>query len=266
MRYGFKPIDNRQVYKANYIFQPQAIKHPTRNLEFHDIFYVIDGYYFLRLGEEEYRFNAGDIAVLPAFYPHFGTNLCKVKSRLIYIHFFKENEDRIITENDPHPENLLLTNTCINVNNPIIYQYFQEITKTYWSDRSYKNMHCSALLNLILIEMANECARNINKKDQIILNIQNVLAEYPHQFFTLGELARQSNLGIKTFSSRFKKVTGQSVHQYQLNSKLNQIAVLLRNETYTSLKYLAVNYGFYDEFHLSAAFKKKFGVSPKHYS
>lgn len=33
----------------------------------------------------------------------------------------------------------------------------------------------------------------------------------------------------------------------------------------TTLREVALNYGFYDEFHLSKAFKKQFGVSPSKY-
>jgi AraC-like DNA-binding protein len=47
---------------------------------------------------------------------------------------------------------------------------------------------------------------------------------------------------------------------------LDQIAGLIKSRSYTSLKVLASNFGFYDEFHLSAAFKKKFGAAPKGYS
>ena len=38
----------------------------------------------------------------------------------------------------------------------------------------------------------------------------------------------------------------------------------LQNNTDLTLKEAAVNFGFYDEFHLSRAFKKKFGVAPKY--
>jgi AraC-like DNA-binding protein len=47
-----------------------------------------------------------------------------------------------------------------------------------------------------------------------------------------------------------------------MDYKLDRIANLLKARSYIGLKNLAINFGFYDEFHLSSSFKKKFGVSP----
>jgi AraC-like DNA-binding protein len=107
--------------------------------------------------------------------------------------------------------------------------------------------------------------RNI-KRDQRILECIDLIVHHPDTFYSIEELAKKMHISPKSFTSRFRSETGQSVHKYQMNRKLDQIAMLLRTESYTSLKNLALNYGFYDEFHLSASFKKKFGVSPAGYS
>jgi transcriptional regulator GlxA family with amidase domain len=101
--------------------------------------------------------------------------------------------------------------------------------------------------------------------DKTINDLLDHLENYPYRFFTISELAYQTGLSPKTLSSRFKRETGQTVHQFQMDKKLMTIAAFLRSESYTSLKNLAVDFGFSSEFHLSSCFKKKFELSPQHY-
>jgi AraC-like DNA-binding protein len=51
-----------------------------------------------------------------------------------------------------------------------------------------------------------------------------------------------------------------------MNGKLEQIAALLRSGTFSNIRSLASDFGFYDEYHLSKCFKKKYGISPYRYS
>ncbi|MDR1899166.1 MAG: AraC family transcriptional regulator, partial [Treponema sp.] len=103
------------------------------------------------------------------------------------------------------------------------------------------------------------------KNNQIIDDVLALFANHPHKFYTIIELAKYTGLCPKTLTSHFKAATGQSIHKYQINSKLEQIEALLRNR-YTNLNSLAINFGFYDEYHLNSCFKKKYGVSPIRYS
>jgi AraC-like DNA-binding protein len=75
-----------------------------------------------------------------------------------------------------------------------------------------------------------------------------------------------TGLSRKSLMSNFRKTTGQSIHQYQMNNKLEQIAALLRSGAFSNLRGLALDFGFCDEYHLGKCFKKKYGISPRRYS
>ena len=56
----------------------------------------------------------------------------------------------------------------------------------------------------------------------------------------------------------------QTFYAWQMEQKLEAVCQSLHNHPDITLKEIAVNFGFCDEFHLSRAFKKKYGVSPKY--
>jgi transcriptional regulator GlxA family with amidase domain len=51
-----------------------------------------------------------------------------------------------------------------------------------------------------------------------------------------------------------------------MNSKLGKIALLLRAGNFSKIRNLALDFGFYDEYHLGKCFKKKYGIAPYRYS
>ena len=61
------------------------------------------------------------------------------------------------------------------------------------------------------------------------------------------------------------KTCGKTFSAFQMESKLEMVRQFLLTQPETTLREVALNYGFYDEFHLSKAFKKLFGVSPSKY-
>ncbi|MBP1962769.1 AraC family transcriptional regulator [Paenibacillus aceris] len=75
------------------------------------------------------------------------------------------------------------------------------------------------------------------------------------------ELIEQSGLSRTTFFSRFRSITGLSPSDYMLNLKLESAKVSLET-TNVSVKEIAAHLQFYDEFHFSKLFKRKYGLSP----
>jgi AraC-like DNA-binding protein len=233
-------------------------------MEEHDIFYVIDGYCGFRLEDEEHHINPGEVAILPANHPHYGSGRYRANTHTIFVHFSVRPGDHRPAPGE-QPEGLLLR-SCVHARSPVIYQYFQDLERAYWSDLSYREFRCSAILGLLLMEL-HDCCRNEGiRQNETILSLIDLMSRQPHRFFTIQELADHADMSPKSLTSRFKAETGQTIHQYQMNKKLYQIAALLRGEAGSRLKNLADNFGFYDEFHLSSSFRKKFGISPSQFS
>ena len=72
-------------------------------------------------------------------------------------------------------------------------------------------------------------------------------------------------ISTKTLNNAMNKKTSMPFYTYQLNLKLEMIAKQLELEPELRMLDLAHAFGFYDEFHMSKAFKKKYGVSPMQY-
>lgn len=87
---------------------------------------------------------------------------------------------------------------------------------------------------------------------------------YGHVDATLTDVA--SELGVTTEAIRklFRRYFGDSPMHYFSAYHTQRLAVVLR-ESDATLRELAEEFGFYDEFHLSRVFKRHMGVSPSQY-
>jgi AraC-like DNA-binding protein len=267
MIYGFEPANDRRISSAyhNYHMVPEI--HPSRTMPEHDIFYIVDGHFSLRIEKEDFDFEKGDVAVLPALHPHYGTRYCMINSHTIFIHFSRKDGDKKLYDEvrEKEHDHLYIIPSKIKPVNPMIAQYFYEIQRMFCSKMPHWEIRCEALLNLILGELNDDFVKKSGKQDKLISDLISYIDLHPERFFSIKELAEMACISPRTIVSRFKRAAHASVHQYQMDKKLDQIAALLYSERYNSLKNLAANFGFSDEFHLSVAFKKKFSVSPKFY-
>lgn len=80
----------------------------------------------------------------------------------------------------------------------------------------------------------------------------------------LAQLGREVDLSSARVLQVFKKRFGISPVQYLLGRKMELAADLLRQSA-LSVKEIAVQLGFADQYYFSALFKRKLGVSPLHY-
>ncbi|REE85166.1 AraC family transcriptional regulator [Paenibacillus taihuensis] len=96
--------------------------------------------------------------------------------------------------------------------------------------------------------------------EEILLHMHRAI----DQPFRSEDFIRHSGLSRTAFFSQFREMTGKSPNQYMLELKLASAKVSLES-TSTSVKDIAAALHFYDEFHLSKSFKKRYGVSPRSY-
>jgi AraC-like DNA-binding protein len=265
MHYYFDFPSDRTVIEANHIFYTCPVMHPDRTMDVHDLFYVLEGQERVWLEDEEIINNTGDVTLLPAKYHHYGLFPFKTNTHAIYLHFTTAKEDHPVKKNETVSSNAIVVPSYLHTFNLKIFEYFQDVAKIYKSNSPHKVLKCQAVLNLLLAELSDTYRQQDFKNNQIIDDVLALLANHPHKFYTISELSKYTGLCPKTLTSHFRVATGQSIHKYQINSKLEQIEALLRNR-YTNLRALALNFGFYDEYHLNSCFKKKYGISPIRYS
>jgi AraC-like DNA-binding protein len=261
MLYDFDAAAGRRIIEGTPNIMVKPVRHYERTLEDHDIFYMLEGFWSVLLEKEEIRIKPGDIAVLPAAIMHSGLELCKANTRTIFVHFAKERLDhKAGVVEKISGEYFTVASLCHDNGN--VLALFQNLTKTFHSNIPHRELRCSSILKLILAELEDIHQGEIVKRDSDILKLLEFIVAYPEKFFTIEELAGEAGLSGRSLTRRFKTETGKSVHQYQMDHKLDRIANLLKTRSHIGLKNLALNFGFYDEFHLSRSFKKKFGISP----
>ena len=102
-----------------------------------------------------------------------------------------------------------------------------------------------------------ENVRKIRKAKEIILNH---ITEPP----TLQDLASEIGLNLKKLKEGFKKIYGDTVYGYLLDYKMNEARSMLNTKKY-NINEISIKLGYSTSSHFIAAFKKKFGTTPKKY-
>ena len=102
-----------------------------------------------------------------------------------------------------------------------------------------------------------ENVRKIRKAKEIILN---KMTEPP----TLQELSSEIGLNVKKLKEGFKQIYGDTVYGYLLDHKMNEARSMLNSRQY-NINEISLKLGYSTSSHFIAAFKKKFGTTPKKY-
>lgn len=102
------------------------------------------------------------------------------------------------------------------------------------------------------------------KHDKQLNQVQAVITRIHLEMtkkWTVAEMARLANCSEQHLRKLFLKYTNQTPGEYYLNTRLNAAILLLQHKNYT-IGEVAHELNFYDNFHFSKTFKKKFGYSP----
>lgn len=95
----------------------------------------------------------------------------------------------------------------------------------------------------------------------------NLALVYVHNNFdsniTAEDLAKVSGYSIFHFHRIFKDIVGQSVNDYIRNTRLEKTSNLLLYNQHKTIEQISLESGFSTATSFSAAFKKKFGMTPK---
>ena len=87
----------------------------------------------------------------------------------------------------------------------------------------------------------------------------------PHRALRVNEVAETLRVSVRTIENAMNRAVGQSFAKYQMQRKLEMAARQIELEPDVRLAEIAATLGFCDEFHLSKAFKRKYGMPPSQY-
>lgn len=176
-----------------------------------------------------------------------------------YITFLsKENRDKKYYKNDKFSPSMAIVLTQLmhyNLNTSVKRLYFK--AKAYEMLSLYFNRNEDADIEQcpFLVDEAN-VIKIRNAKDIIIAR----MAEPP----TLIELSEEIGLNIKKLKEGFKQIYGDSVYSFLLDYKMEVARKLLESNEY-NVNEVGSKVGYSASSHFIAAFKKKYGTTPKKY-
>jgi AraC-like DNA-binding protein len=123
-------------------------------------------------------------------------------------------------------------------------------------------------LGLLAVQILTLLHSGANKRttaprriDHIISESQTLLARGVEEGATAEKMARQLGIGYSYFRREFKKQTGFSPRQYQIEVRLRRAKELLRNTDLT-VKEISERLGYHSPYHLSLDFSKRNGIAP----
>lgn len=267
--------NRRRVTLCNHNFSKEGILHPDRVMEEYDLLLMQNGEWDIIEDETEYHLSPGSVLLLEPGKHHYSTKKCSPQMRNVYIHFTFEKGDIPCNastgfSSQVYPEVPLSKSAFLPVpklaraaDHKEIHHAFERVIDTFWStEENQKELRCSLYLESLLLQLSEFSRKSSGKTDILISEIIHRFHCEPEIFLSAQELAKNYNVSVRTISGRFKKQTGLSLHQYQLQLKLDMAYDLLPISPGRSLHDIALSLGFYDEFQFSKLFKRRYGISP----
>lgn len=255
--------------------------HPDRVMDEYDLLFMQAGEWNVIEKDITYHLVPGSVLLLEPGKHHYSIEKCSPHMRNVYIHFAVESGDANVAKTKNAAENhteaksgdtkneqnkgisLTLPKLVQTADNKDIHHCFEKVIDAFWSqEEAAKELRCSLYLEELLLKLSDLGSLSGGRTDVLVSEIIHRFHCEPERFLSPDELANDYGVSVRTISGRFKAQTGASIHQYQLQVKLDMAYDLLPISPGRSLHDIAISYGFYDEFQFSKLFKRRFGISP----
>ena len=252
MKIPFSKDKLHRITEANVNYYASAFVHPRRKMSDHDFIYMLDGEWKIGQNSEEYELRKDTLLILAADNLHYGISPCLPGTKTMYFHVSVEAEDA-------DSQSFLSENLFVNASKGI-KKIFSEIVRSVLSGNERR---ASLYFELLLCELEG---RAVSSSDSAVaVKIKHIIHENPERFFSNSELAQAVGVSLKTAETKFKVMFGKTIHSYSLDFKIREAVSYLEMFPEMSIKEIAYNLGFYDEYHFSNRFRKTMGISPAAY-
>lgn len=256
----------RIVSICNHNFSEEGVYHPDRVLDEYDLLYMQKGEWDIIEDGITYHLSPGMLLVLEPKKHHYSTEKCSPMMRNVYIHFSNDAEDipgGLDQSMSPSGSHITIGKLTDCTEHPEILHMFERVIESFFMYKEAEpNIRCSIYLEELLLKLSEINDSKNLYRDILVQEIIHRFHCNPDRFFSPAELADSYNVSVRTLSGRFKKETGTSVHKYQLDLKLDMAYDAIPLAPARTLRDVAKSYGFYDEFHFSKLFKRRFRISP----
>lgn len=258
------------IIKTTYYQSPSTI--PNINDPFYFII-LLDGEVSFSLDFGEYRCSGKNMLFLSPYQllQWHSSNLRRVQILQFHGDFYCIEYHREEVACNGILFNNIYENPLISVTDQFfdeILQLVDRIEKMETAKESYDISVIRSYLQLILALSSKEkqLLRHqtpvIETKKQDVLNFNNLLEASFTESKSVSYYAEKYGLSVNVFSKKVKKQYGKSPSKL-IQERLTLEAKKLLHLTHKSIKEIAYELGFEDEFYFSRYFKKEVGVSPK---
>lgn len=256
------PTAAHQVLSANshYYKEQTEPNYLDRVLDCHDLIYLLSGSWVIAEEGQEYSLKPGDVLLLAAGRHHHTCVSCEAGTRTFCIHI-----SCAPTDAEDAPSALSLPSRLSLPGSHTVQFLFEQIVSAQWSDRSYRQERLSSLFTALVYELAAAANAPSDRQSDLADRAISQLMADPHRRILTSEMAQMLYVSEKKLNDSMRQRTGMPFYAYQKALKLDMVASQLRTEPDLRISEIAEAFDFHDEFHLSNAFKKKFGMSPQNY-
>jgi len=170
----------------------------------------------------------------------------------------EENKDRkYYKENDISPSMAIVLNQLFH------YHLNQSIKNLYYKGKAYELL--SLYFNRTEDANAEQCPFLIDEENVLkIRKAKEIIIENMAEPPTLEDLSEQIGLSLKKLKLGFKQIYGDTVYGFLFDYKMEYARKLLDSGSY-NVNEVGLKIGYSTASHFIAAFKKKFGITPKKY-
>lgn len=242
---------------ANINFYTVPLIHPKRTMHEHDFIYLLDGEWTLGQNNNSYHLTKDSLLILFAGNKHYGVTPCSAGTKTMYFHATWEDGDIF----EPNTATPFAIETYMDVaDNLKIKRLFENVVNAKLSG---EHRQANLYFELLLCELRN--MKSHYKENDLAQKIKSIIHAYPEKFFSNAELAHMANISVKTVETKFKSAFGKTIHQYILEFKIREAMSYFEKFDKISVKEVAYNLGFCDEYHFSKQFTRYAGISPVKY-
>ena len=273
MMCGIPEIQEIDMFHLVYAFQPMVME---RHEDAFELLYLKSGQKPFKIGNREWTFVGGDLAVIPPGVEH-GQNSVQNRSSLYFM---------LLSEPE-HTENFLfmdekarkeLQRRLIQCAGrpihlpPVVQKSFQQLLDMHNGDAPESNsLLAPALMRAhlaLLLESILACSEGVEAPVRTlppdIARAVDYMEQCQETTPSVAELAAMAGLSEVWFKQKFKRAVGMPPAEYCLRHKLSVAAQqLLRTDE--SITGIAMSLGFSSGQHFSTAFRHYLGCSPSDY-